>query len=195
MLFLAFNCTHYSTQERPEAQNVINAPIDVVWNKTLQVLPSERISLNIVNKDSYFISGKKKITMWSWGDDVSINLVPKGEKQTIMQFDAAVKAQLIDWGHLGRLAKSIFDRVKQESEEAYASSIHQPSKSAGKETHQELKPTGEVQSAESSPGSKVKESDITDLEKELTKLDEMKSKHLITDEEYTGLRKKLLEKY
>ena len=32
-------------------ENIINAPIDVVWEKTLQILPTGRITLKEVDKD------------------------------------------------------------------------------------------------------------------------------------------------
>ena len=85
------SCSTYSTTRRPEAENTINAPIDVVWKKTLEILPTERMTLVNVNKDDHFIAAKKSITWWSWGDEVSIRLIPKGEKQTILHMDAQTK--------------------------------------------------------------------------------------------------------
>jgi hypothetical protein len=115
-LFIATACTHYSTAVRNEAENSINAPISIVWEKTLEILPSERITLKTVDKDSYFVAGKKHATFWSWGDDISIRLVPKGEQQTIMLFDAGAGFQLVGWGHQERMVKDIFQRIKTTSE-------------------------------------------------------------------------------
>ncbi len=113
---LSIGCSHYSTALRSDAENIINAPIDVVWEKTLEILPTERITLNMINKNDYFISARKHATFWSWGDDISIQLIPKGERQTIMIFDAGAKMQLIGWGHQERMVKSIFNRIKTASE-------------------------------------------------------------------------------
>ena len=110
------SCSTYSTTRRPEAENTINAPIDVVWKKTLEILPTERMTLVNVNKDDYFIAAKKSITFWSWGDEVSIRLIPKGEKQTILLMDAQTKQGFGDFGHEGRMVKSIFEKIKNASE-------------------------------------------------------------------------------
>jgi hypothetical protein len=58
----------------------MNAPVDIVWVKTLEILPDERMTLKTVNKVDYFIEAKKSITFWSIGDKVGIRLVPRGEK-------------------------------------------------------------------------------------------------------------------
>ena len=116
LLTVAVSCAHYSTTRRPEAENVINAPIDVVWEKTLEILPTERMTLKNVNKDNYFIEAKKHITFWSWGDEVSIRLIPKNEKQTLMEFSAGTVFGWGDFGHSGRMVKSIFGKIKEASE-------------------------------------------------------------------------------
>lgn len=118
LLFIGMSmaCTHYTTAIRPDPENVINAPIDIVWETVLQVVPTERITLKTISKEDYFIAGRKHITFWSWGDDISIRLIPKSEKQTIIHIGAGTKAQLVDWGHEKRMVKHIFDRIKSVSE-------------------------------------------------------------------------------
>ncbi len=116
LVSLITSCTSYSTTTRPEAENIINAPVDIVWEKTLVILPSERVSLLSVNKSDYFISGRKHITFWSWGDDISVHLIPKGENTTIMHFSAGARAQAIDWGHEERMTEHIFNKIKIASE-------------------------------------------------------------------------------
>jgi len=117
IIILLFGCTHYySTATQPQDENIINAPIDIVWEKTLQILPTERISLKIIDKKNYFIFGEKHITIWSWGDNINIHLIPLGDNQTIMQFEAGAKAQLYDWGHEKRMVKDIFTKIKIASE-------------------------------------------------------------------------------
>ena len=116
VLIVTISCSTYSTARRPEAENVINAPIDVVWQKTLEILPTERMTLVNVSKDDYFIAAKKSITFWSWGDEISVRLIPKGEKQTILNMDAQTKAGYGDFGHEGRMIQSIFEKIKNASE-------------------------------------------------------------------------------
>ena len=110
------SCTHYSTSRRPQSENIINAPIDTVWEKTLEILPTERIDIKTANKDNYSIVGRKKTTLWSWGDDINIRLIPNGENQTIVDFRANVQAQLVDWGHEKRMVTDIFTKIKEASE-------------------------------------------------------------------------------
>ena len=61
-------CTIHSTAERSDTEYIINAPIDVVWEKTLQALSQEKVTLKTVKKPDYFISG------WNWwGDEISVS--------------------------------------------------------------------------------------------------------------------------
>lgn len=118
---IVVGCSTYSTTgKRPETENLINAPIDMVWEKTLQILPTERITVETANKNTYFISAHKSITFWSAGDAISIKLFPKGDKETIVHFEAktAMGTQVIGWGHQERMVKKIFNRIKDASEKA-----------------------------------------------------------------------------
>ncbi len=117
LVLLFIGCTHYSTTKRPQSENIINAPIDTVWEKTLQVLPTEDITIKIADKNSYSISGRKGMTIWSIADDVTIQLLPKGENQTIVTFHSETKNLLIGWGHEERLVSSIFNKIKSASEQ------------------------------------------------------------------------------
>jgi hypothetical protein len=74
------------------------------------------MTLHTVSKADHFIEAKKSITFWSWGDEVAIRLIPKGEEQTMMQFSAGTRWGWGDFGHEGRMVKSIFDRIKKASE-------------------------------------------------------------------------------
>jgi hypothetical protein len=116
LLLVAVSCAQYSTTRRPEAENIINAPVEVVWKKTLEILPTERMTLKEIDKDRYFITAKKHITLWSWGDEVSIRLIPKNENQTLMEFSAGTVQGFGDFGHSGRMVESIFSRIKEASE-------------------------------------------------------------------------------
>jgi len=116
LLMIIVSCASYSTTRRTEPENIINAPIDVVWERTLEILPTERMTLKNVNKENYFIEAKKHITFWSWGDNVSIRLIPKGEKQTMMQFSTGTIWGWGDFGHEGRMTRNIFNRIKNASE-------------------------------------------------------------------------------
>lgn len=111
-MVLSTSCASYSTSRRPEAENIINAPIDTVWEKTLEILPQERMTLQDVNKEDYFIAAKKHMTFWSFGDNVSIRLIPKGEARTIMHLDAGTKFGWADFGHEGRMCRDIFERIR-----------------------------------------------------------------------------------
>ena len=113
-------CSTYSTVRRPASENIINAPVDIVWVKTLEILPDERMTLKNINKADYFIEAKKSITFWSVGDDVGIRLIPRGEKQTEMQFSAGTVWGWGDFGHEGRMVVDVFNRIKNASENAGA---------------------------------------------------------------------------
>jgi len=119
MLFIivSMSCAHYSTTgDRTPSETIVNAPIDVVWQKTLEILPQERITILEIDKANYFISADKQITIWSWGDNIRIRLFQRGENQTVVHFEAGAQAQLIGWGHQERMVKDLFNKIKIASE-------------------------------------------------------------------------------
>jgi len=98
--------------------NIINAPIDTVWETALQILPNERMTLNSVNKENYTIVATKHITWWSWADDVNMRLLQKGENQTIVILMAATKGpQLTALGHEARMVNYLFNKIKKQAED------------------------------------------------------------------------------
>ena len=120
MVFLA-GCAHYSvTAERTEEENTIVAPIEVVWQKTLDLLPNERISVITSDISTYTIKARKSVTFWSWGDDVTIKLYPRSPQKTIVHIEAhpALGITLIGWGHQKRMTVSLFEKIKSLSEAA-----------------------------------------------------------------------------
>ena len=113
-LMTVIGCTIHSTAKRSDTEYIINAPIDVVWENTLQVLPQEKITLKTVNKPDYFISG------WNWwGDEISVRLTASTvEKQTRMYLEVGAWAIVawVVWGHEERTTNSIFQKIKKASE-------------------------------------------------------------------------------
>ncbi len=113
-LMTVVGCTIRSTAERSDTVYIINAPIDVVWENTLQVLPQEKVTLKTVNKPDYFVSG------WNWwGDEISVRLTAsENEKQTRMYLEVGGVAIVgwVVWGHEERTIRSIFQKIKSASE-------------------------------------------------------------------------------
>ncbi len=110
-------CTHFTSTLRPYTLDIIDAPIDIVWENTLQILPSKTITLKEVKKLDYLIVAKKLISFKNlWGGEITIRLTAKGEEQTIMYFEAEGRIRLLDLGHEERMIKNVFDRIKRASE-------------------------------------------------------------------------------
>ena len=117
ILMALTSCAHYSTTgDRSEPENIINAPIDKVWEAILNILPTERMKIKTSNKSEYYILARKEITFWSTGDNVSIKLFPKNENRTIVHFQADAEMQWVGWGHQERMVKDIFEKIKKASE-------------------------------------------------------------------------------
>ena len=72
LLIIIVSCTSYSTTRRAEPENIINAPIDVVWERTLEILPTERMTIKNIDKENYLIEAKKHVTFLSPGDNVNV---------------------------------------------------------------------------------------------------------------------------
>ena len=120
MLFLA-GCAHYSvTAERIEEENTIVAPIEVVWQKTLDLLPNERISVITSDISTYTIKARKSPYPWSWGDNVTIKLYPRSPQKTMVKRAAlaALGTTLVGWGHQKRMTVSLFEKLQSLSEAA-----------------------------------------------------------------------------
>ena len=115
-VIITAGCGHYATVVRPESEKIINAPINVVWENTLRLLPTERIDIDTVDKASYTITGVKRINVWTMGDNIRLRLIPRGDQQTAMDFEATTPVQVIGWGHAERMVKSIFQKIKNASE-------------------------------------------------------------------------------
>lgn len=111
-LVTTISCAHYSTTKWTEDERVINAPIDVVWKKTMEILPTERMTLKEVDTDNYFIKAKKGDS----GDNVSVKLIPREEKQTIMNLDASRRGSLDPFRTKRHMVRNIFDKIKRVSE-------------------------------------------------------------------------------
>lgn len=121
LIVLLSGCAHYSvTAERTEEENTIMAPIETVWQKTLELLPSEQISIISSDKSLYTIKGHKSVTVWSWGDDVTIKFYPRSSQKTVVHIEAhpALGTTLIGWGHQERMTISLFEKIKILSEAA-----------------------------------------------------------------------------
>jgi hypothetical protein len=119
LTFFLAGCAHYSvTAERTEEANTIAAPIEVVWQKTLDLLPNEGISVITSDKSTYTIKARKSVTVWSWGDDVTIKLYSRTPQKTIVHIEAhpALGTTLVGWGHQERMAVSLFEKIKSISE-------------------------------------------------------------------------------
>lgn len=121
IITITLGCAHYSNEKRAEVEKTIHAPVDVVWEKTLEILSTERISFGMINALDYSFSGDKQTTFWSDGDTINVKLIPKGKKQTTILFDAKAHIQFIGWGHQERMVKNIFHKIKDASESKVAS--------------------------------------------------------------------------
>jgi len=118
-LIIGAGCIFSSAPIKPESENIVNAPVDVVWAKILEILPKERITLKIVDKKHYYILGKKGVTLWSKGDFIKWQLFAKDKKRTIVSFYIEPAQLLFDFGLSERMVKNIFHRIKTESETAF----------------------------------------------------------------------------
>ena len=65
LLIIIVGCNSYSTTRRAEPENIINAPIDVVWERTLEILPTERMTIKNIDKENYLIEARKHVTFLS----------------------------------------------------------------------------------------------------------------------------------
>jgi len=119
LMFFLTGCAHYSvTAERTEEANTIVAPIEVVWQKTIDLLPNEGISVITSDKSTYTIKARKSVTVWSWGDDLTIKLYSRTPQKTIVHIEAhpALGTTLVGWGHQERMTVSLFEKIKSISE-------------------------------------------------------------------------------
>ena len=118
VIFIAImGCTHFTSTLRPYTLDIIYAPVDIVWENTLQILPRTTITLKEVKRFDYLIVAKKLISFDNlWGGEITIRLTAKGEEQTIMYFEAEGRIRLLDLGHEEHMIRNIFYQIKRASE-------------------------------------------------------------------------------
>ena len=110
-------CLHSPKVINSYRENVVNAPIDLVWEKTLLVLSAEGVTLSAVSKFDYLISGRTPITSRSWlGNDIQIRLSSMGEVKTYIFIEAGARVKLFDWGGEERTLQNLFQKIKVASE-------------------------------------------------------------------------------
>ena len=99
-----------------QSENIINAPIDVVWKKTLELFPRDKMRIKRISKYEYLIVAERKITLRKkFNRDVIIKLVPRG-KQTIMNFRFGTALSSFGVGYTARIIRDLFERVKSACE-------------------------------------------------------------------------------
>lgn len=110
-------CSHSPRVINSYSENVVDAPIDLVWEKTLQVLSAEGITLGTVSKFDYLISGRTPVAPRSWlGNDIQIRLSSMGEVKTYIFIEAGARVKLFDWGGEQRAVNDLFQKIKVASE-------------------------------------------------------------------------------
>lgn len=90
-LTLALGCStlsrYTSDSQRPEIEVTINAPIDVVWENALRVIPMERMILVSTDENAYQIIARKKgSTFGGHKEAIILQLAQTGEGQTLAKF-------------------------------------------------------------------------------------------------------------
>ena len=117
MAFLALilGCSTYSTRTRPETENVIRAPVDLVWDVTLSVLKAENIEIKDVDESDLTLLGRRRL-LWKWGDEVRVRLIPQGQARTLMHIEADVESGITSGEDSEQLARRIFSKVRYASE-------------------------------------------------------------------------------
>jgi hypothetical protein len=113
---LAQGCTTFSTTSLPVEYTIIAAPADVVWAKTLEVLPSENITVDEIEPTVYFLKGTKAFSLRSNGEYVIVKLHPREDGRTFVRINATTVSQLIGWGHAEKVCRDLFRKIKTASE-------------------------------------------------------------------------------
>jgi hypothetical protein len=114
---LLHGCTTYSTTVLPVEDTIISAPVDVVWSKTLVILPAEGITVDEIEASGYFIKATKNFSLRSNGEYIIIKMYPREDGRTFVRINATTMKQLIGWGNAERLCKDLFQKMKVASEE------------------------------------------------------------------------------
>ena len=114
MIFLlTFGCSGPEYSRRSESENLIQAPIDVVWENTLQILRSEQITIKTVTKLDYFIDG------WDWwGDEIRIRMTSEKPGQVFLFIDVSSMTLIkwVVWGLEERTMQNLYEKIRRASE-------------------------------------------------------------------------------
>lgn len=119
MLILTVGCSTFldSHSQRPETEIVVHAPIDLVWEKALKVIPNERMILVSTDKDEYLISTEKKgSTLKHTRALINLKLSPIGKNETLVKLWAQ-NVGLAGFGRQGRVIRNFSEELKRACEE------------------------------------------------------------------------------
>ncbi len=128
ILILTAGCSTFldSHSERPETEIVVHAPIDVVWEKALEILPNERMILVSTDKDEYLISAEKKgSTLKHTRALINLKLLTIGKNETLVKLWAQ-NVGLAGFGHQGRVIRNFSEKLKGVCEEYTGREEQQP---------------------------------------------------------------------
>lgn len=119
-LTLALGCStlsrYTSDSQRPEIEVTINAPIDVVWENALRIIPMERMILVSADENAYQIIARKKgSTFGGHKEAIILQLAQEGERQTLAKFRPR-NIRVSAFAYQSRMIKNIARKLQTASE-------------------------------------------------------------------------------
>ncbi len=84
---------------KPQGRTVdIPYPFGRVWDAAWTALPLAGWELNTANRALGRFDAKVGMSIWTWGEDFTVNLEKLGEASTRIQVRGRVRHQRYDWG-------------------------------------------------------------------------------------------------
>ncbi len=91
---------------------ILNKPYEVVFKNCEKVLKTLKINISKSNMASGIINGVTESSIWSWGEDVELQITKINETRTRVCVESSANAQLWSWGKDSENERNILKLLK-----------------------------------------------------------------------------------
>lgn len=87
-------------------------PQELMFDKIIEVVQDSSFTLAAADKTQFEVLATSKITLWSWGENLYIQVDTTGDK-TVVQFCSVTLFQIYAWGKNEKNINDLLDEIEQ----------------------------------------------------------------------------------
>ena|SRR5438477_8913183 len=94
-------------------QHIVAHPVGKVLEAALRALAQLRYKIDSVDRQNGIINFKTKMSIWSWGQELSILVTKTSTNDSVIDFGNQLKFGAFDWGEASRLRTKLIGLIDQ----------------------------------------------------------------------------------